>query len=134
MLPLVCPETNLNSVCLQQGRIVPNDTYTTLSAYASAVSGVLTVLPDVDSLLNCTFVTATFESLVTNDCQSAESSLVITWVAFIILAVSMMILSPLWLLVYSRLEESSALRFHALEMEHMNGRVGRQEKLITRQI
>lgn len=134
VLPLVCPGTNINTVCLQQGKIVPNDTYATLSAYATAVSRILTVLPDVDSLLNCTFVTDTFKSLVTNDCQSAESSLVITWVALIILAVSMMILSPLWLLVHKRLDESSAMRFHSLEMEHMNGRVGREEKLITRQI
>lgn len=83
---LRCPDDS-SSINITASHCVPNATYNAAVAYIHATENLLNLIPQVDSLTNCSFMVETFSIIVKQYCRPLKNSIKTVSVAMLILSV-----------------------------------------------
>lgn len=100
--PYVCPTEPVSSACAAEGRVVTPTQNTTISDFSRGGSGLVRIIPTVNSLTNCSFVYNTFDTIVNERCGPAKQALRNLWIPLLLLSIALTLLSFAWILANHR--------------------------------
>lgn len=100
--PYVCPSDPITSACASAGRVVTPTQNTTANDFSQGGQGLVSIIPAITSLTNCSFVYNTFNAIVTQRCSPAKHALRNLWIPLLLLSIALTLLTTSWLLANHR--------------------------------
>ncbi|XP_024356685.1 uncharacterized protein [Physcomitrium patens] len=100
--PYVCPEEPLSNTCLAEGRVVTPTQGTTIRDFSQGGQSLLNIIPQVDSLTNCSFVYDTFNTIVNERCSPARRAIRNLWIPLLLLSIALTLITISWILANHR--------------------------------
>lgn len=100
--PFVCSATPVTAACLSQGRFVNSTQDATIKDLSTAGNDLVTIIPTVNSLTNCSFVYDTFNLIVNKRCPPAKKALRNLWISLLLLSIALTLLTLSWIFANHR--------------------------------
>lgn len=91
-----CYKQNSSKECQSKGKLLPEGSFNMISAYSYSVQSLLDVYPDVQSLVECTFVKDRFSDVVSHQCKPFSNSIRLLWSSMLSLSIFMVVLVLIW--------------------------------------
>ncbi|KAI8542021.1 hypothetical protein RHMOL_Rhmol08G0106800 [Rhododendron molle] len=91
-----CYEDNNKTNCESNGRFIPEPSYLMVWAYSSALQDLINIFPDLQNLIQCSFVKETFSNVVLHQCKPFRVATQRLWLSVLCLSIIMVVLVLLW--------------------------------------
>jgi hypothetical protein len=100
--PYICPTEPVTTACAAAGRVVTPTQNTTINDFSQGGQGLVSILPEVNSLTNCSFVYNTFETIVNERCNPFKKAIRNLWIPLLLLSIALTLLTVAWILANHR--------------------------------
>lgn len=100
--PFVCAAEPVTQACLGAGQFVSRTNDTQIMDLSSAGQSLVTIIPTVTRLTNCSIVYNTFEDIVNNQCPPTKRALRNIWIPLLLLSIALTLLSLDWIFANHR--------------------------------
>eukprot|EP00899_Mesostigma_viride_P016472 jgi/Mesvir1/24826/Mv22066-RA.1 len=101
--PFHCSVDN-QAACGLAGKPLTNSNFRQLSTWAAAAADVLALMPTVEDLLACQFVTDVFLTVTREQCAPLRDATQLMWRGYVISGVGLICLALAWMVVYVRVK------------------------------
>lgn len=91
-----CYKDNNKTNCESNGRFIPEASYLMVWAYSSALQDLINIFPDLQNLIQCSFVKETFSNVVLHQCKPFRAATRRLWLSVLCLSIIMVVLVLLW--------------------------------------
>lgn len=91
-----CYKDNTTTNCESKGRFIPESSYLLVWAYSSAIQDLINIFPDLQNLIQCSFVKETFSNVVLHQCKPFRAATRRLWLSVLCLSIIMVVLVLLW--------------------------------------
>ncbi|PIA29348.1 hypothetical protein AQUCO_06000008v1, partial [Aquilegia coerulea] len=104
-----CVKDTSNGSCGVNRKFISKDSSDMVLAYAETIQKLLTILPDIQNLAQCSFVKDTISDVLSHQCRPFKLSFKLLCLSTMILSTTMVILELAWL---AKLYQNKGRRFH----------------------
>jgi len=111
--------TDMDAWCFTEGKISESQ-FMEYVDKAVAAQAVIDVMPQIEGLLQCTFVTDAFEEITDGPCDDMLDSMLLLWIGFVLNAVMYLCLWVIWIVAHSRIANPSFMMGSANEAGEMD--------------
>uniref|UniRef100_A0A5B7AY35 Uncharacterized protein n=1 Tax=Davidia involucrata TaxID=16924 RepID=A0A5B7AY35_DAVIN len=91
-----CYKENATEKCEGDGRFLPEASYVMAWAYSRSIQDLINIFPDVQSLIQCSFVKDAFTDAVLNQCKPFRAQSRMLWSSMLSLSIVMVVLVLIW--------------------------------------
>ncbi|KAL6993855.1 hypothetical protein U1Q18_011968 [Sarracenia purpurea var. burkii] len=82
--------------CERDGKFIPEASYMMAWAYSCALQDLINIFPDLESLIQCSFVKDTFSNVILHQCRPFRAATRKLWLSVLSLSLFMVVLVLLW--------------------------------------